>query len=306
MDMIPQIDGGAALRVPDHPLKFEQVRIENTAHCGYKCFFCPRESLTRSLGFMSVPDFELVLERVGTHEGRVDLHGFGEPLLDAQLPAKIALLKKRWPEAIPTIYSTLGCAIPHSRLTAMVAAGLAHIEVSFYGADERSYELAHGVNRFELAKKNLELLVRARASMDSRLRIVVRRFPEHEQIKQPGTSEQAMRALHDWMLSLGVEFVRERPLHNYGSGRAYNKAGTLDACSVIWGLRYRILQVTWDLHVIPCCFDFDASVPLGNLREQSLHEIFHGERYRRFYLAHATNELSSFPVCERCERCREL
>lgn len=305
MGMSTQIDAGADTRVPDHPLRFEQVRIENTAHCGYKCFFCPRESLTRPLGFMPMSDFELVLERVGVHAGRVDLHGFGEPLLDAQLPAKIARLKERWPGAIPTIYSTLGCAIPASRLNAVVDAGLAHIEVSFYGADERSYELAHGVNRFDLAKKNLELLAWARAGTDSKLRIVVRRFPEHEYIKQPGTSEQAIRALHEWMLSLGVEFVRERPLHNYGSGRAYNEAGTVDACSIIWGLRYRILQVTWDLHVIPCCFDFNASVPLGNLREQSLQEIFRGAEYRRFYLAHATNELSSYPVCQHCERCRE-
>nr|WP_298719426.1 SPASM domain-containing protein [uncultured Steroidobacter sp.] len=303
--MNPQIDADTTLSVPGHPLTFEQVRIENTAHCGYKCFFCPRESLTRPLGFMPLSDFELVLERVGTHAGRVDLHGFGEPLLDAQLPAKVAVLKERWAEAIPTIYSTLGCAIPASRLSALVGAGLAHIEVSFYGADERSYELAHGVDRFELAKKNLELLVRARARMGSKLRIVVRRFPEHEHIKQPGASEEVVRAHYEWMMSLGVEFIRERPLHNYGSGRAYNRAGTLDACSVIWGLRYRILQVTWDLHVIPCCFDFDASVPLGNLREQSLQEIFCSEEYRKFYLAHASNELSNYPVCVRCERCRE-
>src|SRR5437762_1537128 len=96
------------IAVPKHPLTFEQIRIENTAHCSYHCFFCPREKLTREKGFMPVEDFELVLSRIGDHNGRVDLHGFGEPLLDRFLTKKVHILKKKWPNAVPSIYTTLG------------------------------------------------------------------------------------------------------------------------------------------------------------------------------------------------------
>jgi radical SAM protein with 4Fe4S-binding SPASM domain len=254
---------------------------------------------------MSLEDLSLVLDRVGEHSGRVDLHGFGEPLLDTELPEKIALLKQRWPQSVPTIYSTLGVHLPLERLRRLVAAGLRHIEVSFYGTDARSYALAHGAERFELAKENLEVLVRLRDELGSPLKIVVRSFPHHDQIKQPGTSEEAVRALHDWVLSLGVELIRERALHNYGSGRAYNPPGQKMPCSVIWGLRYRVLQITWDLDVIPCCFDFNAEVRLGNLRKQTLADIFDSPLYRRFYQAHALDKLEEFPVCRGCERCFE-
>ena len=68
-------------------------------------------------------------------------------------------------------------------------------------------------------------------------------------------------------------------------------------------MRRRILQVTWDLDVIPCCFDFNATVTFGNLREQSLAEIFAGETYRKFIEAHLANQIEVYPVCVGCERC---
>ena len=294
----------ASVAIPKHPLRFEQVRIENTNHCGYRCFFCPREQLTRPRGFMPLEDLELVLRRVGEHAGRVDLHGFGEPLLDRLLPAKVALIKDRWPDSRPIIYSTLGVPVHEAYLRSLVEAGLSHIEVSFYGADARSYACAHGRDRFELAKSNLEVLARL-ANERRSLRVVIRAFPSHERVEPPEVTGRAQRELHAWIDSLGLEPFLKRALHNYGSGRLYNPAGRRDPCSIIWGLRYRILQVTWDLDVIPCCFNFNAELKLGNLREKSLAEVFHGVAYHRLFAAHALDRLDDFPVCKACERCKE-
>ena len=65
----------------------------------------------------------------------------------------------------------------------------------------------------------------------------------------------------------------------------------------------RILQVVWDLDVIPCCFDFTGTVTSSNLREQSLAEIFAGETYRKFIEAHLANQIEVYPVCGGCEHC---
>ena len=78
---------------------FKEIHIENTNSCGYKCAMCPRESHTRQVGFMTVDDFSVVMERVRgvrwTDEREIfHLHGFGEPLLDRQMVTKIELLKK--------------------------------------------------------------------------------------------------------------------------------------------------------------------------------------------------------------------
>jgi radical SAM protein with 4Fe4S-binding SPASM domain len=62
------------------------------------------------------------------------------------------------------------------------------------------------------------------------------------------------------------------------------------------------LQITWDLNVQPCTFDFNASMKLGNLRTQSIAEILNGEPYRALALAQSTGDLSRYPVCANCDR----
>lgn len=287
-----------------HPLEFSEIRIENTNRCGYKCFFCPRDLHTRDQGFMSMDDLALVLDRVGDHRGRVDLHGFGEPLLDRLLPDKVALVRQRWPESEPRIYSTLGARVRPEELERLVVNGLRQVEVSFYGFDAETYRQVHAVNGFAMAKGNLEVLCNLQKTYGDRFEVVVRAFPTHPDVQAPG-DEQEVAAFRSWLAELGVETVRERTLHNYGNGRSYNDIETDVPCSVTWGYRRRILQVTWDLHVIPCCFDFNAEVRFGNLRHQSLEEILRGPEYEQFIEDHTQNQLEKYPVCQGCERCHQ-
>jgi Iron-sulfur cluster-binding domain/Radical SAM superfamily len=287
----------------EHPLRFSEVRIENTNRCGYRCFFCPREEMTREQGFMPLDDLSLVLERVGEHEGLVDLHGFGEPMLDRSLRDKIAMVKARWPKAEPRFYSTLGVKAPKGYFAGLVEAGLRHVEVSFYGFDAKSYQQAHGSYSYEIARENLGRLARQQHLAAGGLKVVVRAFPRHDTVKQPGATETRMADFHQWLDGLGIAVFRERDLHNYGDGRAYNVPGANVPCSVVWGFRRRVLQVTWNLHVIPCCFDSNATVRFGNLRTQSLGEIFSGPIYREFIQRHIDNRLEAYPVCHQCERC---
>lgn len=287
-----------------HPLVFEEVRIENTNRCGYKCFFCPRDLHTREQGFMPIEDLELVLDRVGEHDGRVDLHGFGEPLLDRQLADKVALVCSRWPRSEPRIYSTLGARAKPEELERLVVAGLRQVEVSFYGFDAETYRQVHAVNGFEMAKRNLEVFCRLQEKYPESFDVVVRAFPTHPEIKAPG-SEEEVAAFRAWLEDLGVETVRERALHNYGNGRSYNRVDTAIPCSVAWGFRRRVLQVTWNLWVIPCCFDFNAEIRFGNLREQTLEEILRGPAYERFIADHLADRLEAYPICEGCERCHQ-
>jgi translation initiation factor 2 beta subunit (eIF-2beta)/eIF-5 len=42
-------------------------------------------------------------------------------------------------------------------------------------------------------------------------------------------------------------------------------------------------------------------MPLGNLRSQSIREIFHGQAYRDFVQAHLDDHLQAYPVCAKCD-----
>lgn len=47
-------------------------------------------------------------------------------------------------------------------------------------------------------------------------------------------------------------------------------------------MRRSIMQVLWDGRVVPCCYDFDGKIVLGDLRRESVAKVWNGEKYERF------------------------
>ncbi|MBX7065628.1 MAG: SPASM domain-containing protein [Parachlamydiales bacterium] len=276
--------------------QFLEIHIENTNSCGYKCVMCPRDKHTRKLGFMPLEDLSLVLERIGSFNGHFHLHGFGEPLLDRKLPAKVKLVKEKFPEGRTQIISTLGVAHAPEYFQNIIQSGLDDLIVSFYGFTKEQYQSVHGFNGFDRAKQNLETLSRLKAKS---LQIFVRVPAKKVFSSLPMADER--EPFMQWVRDLGLKVGEIPSLHNFGNGRNYNRPSER-MCPVVDGNRKNILNITWDLNVIPCCFDYNASIPFGNLRTQSLDEIFNSPEYFQFLISHQTDELSSYPICQNCEK----
>jgi len=283
-------------------LNFFQIRIENTNACGYKCKICPREKLTRRIGVMSVEDFLLALERVTPFEGIFHLHGFGEPLLDKNLPQKIRLLKERFPTSKAQIISTLGVNVKEDYFFKLADAGLDDIMISLYGNTKEDYQTVHGYDGFDLVKHNLQLLSNvlkmSKPSLSCYVKLMLQPFEGLPNIQQPMQALQFVK----WVHSLGVNVIESDEPHNYGDGRKYNIPKSEKTCPIITGMRRHILHITWDLNVVPCCYDYNSSICFGNLRENTLDEIFSSPSYLSFLKAHKTGDLSKYPICLNCEK----
>jgi len=280
---------------------FEEIHIENTNSCGYKCVMCPRESQTRRIGFMSLEDFSFVLERIDQFSGIFHLHGFGEPLLDRQLVPKLWELKWKYPSSLGVIFSTLGVRLAKDYFTSLLEAGLAGIVISLYGVTQEDYKKIHGYNGFELVKQNLQLLsdaMKCFPKFTATLKIPSPVLSSSLPIAQPPEKIDFCR----WVQKLGFNIGEWSYVHNYSNGRNYNLPNAEQICPVISEKRKNILNITWDLNVIPCCYDFNATIPFGNLRKQSLEEIFSSSAYLAFVFAHQTGNLAAYPICQNCEK----
>lgn len=282
------------------PLNFEEIRIENTNACGYRCVMCPREKLDRPLGYMTRDDFSLILDRLGSFEGRVHLHGFGEPLLDRSLLEKIRLLKRCWPKSSSYIFSTLG--VKNIDWEELAISGLDYLNVSMYGFARQTYKNVHGVDRFDLVRDNLEQLAEAIAQKGSFLKVYVKIPSLEVSSTLPIAFPHQAKSLVQWIEELGFTIAIWPKVHNYGDGRQFNMAQTERLCPVIEGSRSNILNITWDLNVIPCGLDYNATIRFGSLKKQSLEEIFSSPEYLRFVLSHKSNALSDYPVCMGCDK----
>jgi hypothetical protein len=94
--------------------------------------------------------------------------------------------------------------------------------------------------------------------------------------------------------------IKNLSLHNFGNGRNYLDNDSQTGCSVVNGARRTHLNLSWDFNVLPCCHDYNAEIIFGNLHEQSIYEIFNGEKYKKFIAAHITGNLNDYPLCIGC------
>jgi radical SAM protein with 4Fe4S-binding SPASM domain len=66
-------------------------------------------------------------------------------------------------------------------------------------------------------------------------------------------------------------------------------------------LPWETLSITWDGSVVPCCYDYDRKVVLGNIGQQTLAEIWNGERMRALREEFRSNAVNN-PLCRQCPK----
>jgi len=62
--------------------------------------------------------------------------------------------------------------------------------------------------------------------------------------------------------------------------------------------KYKFIAANGD--VLVCCLDTDKQLVIGNIKENTLDEIWDSEKAHRIRMAHITGDLSEFPVCQHC------
>ncbi len=284
-------------RFPD----FHEVRLEVTNHCGYNCFCCPREKMTRSCGRMSLENIQRVVAEIKCidHPFKLHLVGYGEPLLLSDLPQLARVVKEQVPHASVYTITTLGVKRSREYFEDLLR-WFDEVEVSFYGSTREQYLTIHGVDRYDLALHNLEMIQAAARTLDSSAAINIK-LNDFTQMPRPTTdAERAAATLLSTQFKKMGFTISSTELHNYGDGRSYTCRNSFEPCSVAWGMRSHILQITWDMKVVPCCFMFNADVVWGDLNKKSLQEIFSSPNRADFLRNLLLGNADLYPACKNC------
>jgi radical SAM protein with 4Fe4S-binding SPASM domain len=131
--------------------------IEVTNRCNLKCKAC---ILYRG-GWESARDMTLeelirITDQLPQLE-RIALHGIGEPLLNADLPAMIRYLKNR--DAF-VFFNSNGILLDENRQNELIDAGLDELRISLDAANQWDYKAMRNSDRFEQIITNLRSFVK--------------------------------------------------------------------------------------------------------------------------------------------------
>lgn len=277
-------------------LRHPEVRYEVTDHCNATCIMCPRDShkLARPHGVMDLGKYKKSIDEV-TELGckQVVLTSFGEPLIDKTLEKKIEYAKEK---GLRTYIISNASLLTRKRATSLIKAGLDELRVSYYGMHKKSYEKVMVGLNFDVTMRNLHGFLEVREELGSkrpRMEISWLVLPENEHETEMFKEywEPKADAIEIW-----------KP-HNFGDGRDYRERFENVAMKNTCGRPENgPLQIQWDGEVIPCCYDYNNVVVLGNAFQQPVLEILNADKYRLLRLSHAEKKFDLFPYCNQCDQ----
>ena len=274
-------------------LQHPEVRYEVTDHCNANCVMCPRESHTRQHGIMDQGQYERSIDEVAALGAeQVVLTGFGEPMLDRQLEDKIRYAKSK---GLRTYIITNGSALTPRRASRLLLAGLDEMRVSFYGMGPGTYNAVMRGLDFDRTIKNLMhfLAVRQTLKTDCKVQLSYLVLPENE--------EDVDEFLRFWEPK--VDAIEVWKPHNFGDGKDFRaRQGEKRTCG---RPENGPLQIQWDGTVIPCCYDYNNQIQLGNAFEDTVPDILKGEAYEDLRDAHRKGEFHRYPYCDQCDQLLE-
>jgi MoaA/NifB/PqqE/SkfB family radical SAM enzyme len=269
----------------ESPVLPEIVQIESTNICNAKCVFCPRDDMARKQGIMDMALFRKVADECAalgiTH---VRMHNYGEAFVDRQLVEKVRYAKAIGIAEVGLISN--GSLITEAAARGMIEAGLDAINISVDAAGKEVFESTRVGLKYDRVVANIERLLRLRAEAGRRRPKLILSF-----VRQNNSDEERAFIEH-W--GAKADKIHITDLHNW--------AGTLNHESDVNFPCYRpwlTFTVLWDGRVSLCCADFDGRTVLGDLRTQTIREVWNSAAYRQVRRDHLDH--GGPAICQSCD-----
>jgi len=278
--------------------------VELTNRCPFRCAFCERGrpgGVGRPQGLMDLGLFEGLLDQrnpAQRHYRGVELNHMGESLLHPELPAFVSACATRGLAAELSCNPTL---LDPTLAKGLLDAGLRRIVVSMDAMDDPTLSAIRGpAARWAQAASNVDALLELLSGCSNPPAVVVQMLNLRRNRSQ---RESFLRRWGNTGLPTVQAYVKPLDGPDPGDGaadeRGHDKGkdsqrrwrtgdaltaparpdplqpGPLRAlCTFPW----RSVVVLWDGQVVPCCRDARGKLVLGDLREQTLSEIWAGPR----------------------------
>lgn len=270
------------LPVPNAPV---HVQIQTVSGCNANCVFCPnnKTELDIPIGRRMDPGLyrSIVDQCVDVGVWRFSPYLMNEPMLDPELPERIAYISKRKKFWQFTKINSHGGLLTERMAKGLLDSGLNKLHFSVQGLDQDVYWRVMGL-KLDKTLRNIERLLELK---------------EQGNYKLPKVKVVMLdtRDIHDQIPQIR-QYWKERGVNvniNQLENRANHRGIQSDAIAVHdlqpfdWCNRmFNEIYVLCDGRLVQCCADWEQSSIMGDLSRDRLRDIWHGSRYtelrRRF------------------------
>ncbi len=288
------------------------VSIEPTTSCNLRCPQCPSglRSFSRETGMLEFDIFKKVIDELAPSLTYLTLYFQGEPYLN---PHFLKFVNYASSKNIYTATSTNCHHMTIDKAKETVESGLNRLIISIDGTTQEVYKQYRVGGTLTKVIEGTKMLVDAKKSaQNTSLHIIwqfiVFKHNEHQieefkaLAKAIGVDEIGIKTAQIYDYENGSELIPENEEYSryskeeviYTSGYSL-KNKLLNHCWRMW----QGCVFTWDGHVVPCCFDKDATHKIGNISTHTFRSIWHGEAYKQFRKSMLVSR-KEIDICTNC------
>lgn len=275
--------------------------IEPTNVCNLKCIMCPNSVITqKNPGFMNMDLYKKIIDEGKNHFSVAFLCLAGEPFLHKNLSEMVAYAKKN---GVSPIISTNATVMSKETSRAILKAGLDWINFSFDGCSKEIYEKIRVGGNFEKTIQNIIDFLEIKKELKSKVKIEIQILIMDENGQKD--FEKNIENFKNRFKDLPLDNIQIRQPSTWGGilhgtdKYKYKKLGKVySPCSYLWSS----MHFLWDGTIVACTSDFWGKNALGKYPDQSIKQIWNGEKFQNFRRAMQERKYNDyFEYCNECD-----
>ncbi len=285
------------------------IAIEPTTACNLGCPECPSglKQFTRKTGNLKIEFNKKIIDQMADTLAYITFYFQGEPYIN---PDFLAMVKYAHSKNIYTSTSTNAHFLDDKNARATIESGLDRLIISIDGATQEIYEQYRKQGELNKVIAGAKNIVKWKLKLKSKTPHVIFQFlvvrPNEHQIskvkklaKDIGVDEVKLKTAQVYDYENGNKLIPTNAKYSRykqsKDGKYQIKGKQQNACWRLW----HSPVITWDGHIVPCCFDKDAKHQMGKLNGVSFKEIWKNDQYHSFRNK-VMKSRQNIDICKNC------
>ena len=283
------------------------IYIEPTNLCNFKCAFCPTgdkellKRVGRPSGMMDIKLLKKIVDDIKALQTKikvVSLYKDGEPLLHPEFPEMVRYVKESGITSKICV-KTNGSLLNPSLNKRIVDSGLNWLGISVESISSDGYKKISGVSLdYEKFKENIADLFSRKKDLQIYIKIVDNHLTADEKQKfaddfSPICDNFAIENLMGWSYSSVKDFT-------LGTNPSTSIEGIPFSEREVCPFPFYSLAINFNGSVSICCSDWSHSTVVGNVKKNSIREIWNGEALFNFRKMHLQGNRCKNRACGDC------
>lgn len=274
--------------------------LETTSKCNLKCPIC-----IHSIGYEQKEDmndeiFECILKNIGEMKiPSIGVNFTNEPLLDKKIFQRVKKIANI--DCVVDIHMNTNAALLNKENSFKILnSGLTRLMIGFDAFSKETYESMRVGASYEKVLKNILYFLDLKEKMHKIFPIVRISF-----VRSSINENEIEKWFGFWKDRVDYITIQEYFTPVLDNSKDYllprsNKRKEVDILDITCPQPFERAVIRGNGSVLPCCAHFATEMPIGNIKQNGLKDIWHGEKAIELRKYFEENRWEEHPICSKC------